>query len=279
MVIFFKEHYFWIHWNFLSNSSLLKSNNIGLISSLVVAGNPGLSWYILVFFCSWAWYLHRLSASRWRIWFLISISDASEQSNSTAPIVVFHFQNSFPYRLSNCNLKIALQFIYHFICKTTLSSKRFTIGKRSLISTFRFSQPTTLSLLNVTNTFKFFYWFLWIYIYFWYFWKWFWISITQIINASPIPFFLTLGNIQLGQQSPLGQLILCDFYQLWSWVEISSSFSSEISLLALPKFEIIYSFLYGLDKQCVSPDHLILRFLLYSLNCNPFSAMSHHMKH
>ena len=55
-------------------------------------------------------------------------------------------------------------------------------------------------------------------------------------------FFLTLGNIQLGQQSPLGQLILCDFYQLWSWVEISSSFSSEISLLALPKFEIIYSF-------------------------------------
>ena len=87
-------------------------------------------------------------------------------------------------------------------------------------------------------------------------------------------FFLTLGNIQLGQQSPLGQLILCDFYQLWSWVEISSSFSSEISLLALPKFEIIYSFLYGLDKQCVSPDHLILQFLLHSLNCNPFSAMS-----
>ena len=228
MVIFFKEHYFWIHWNFLSNSSLLKSNNIGLISSLVVAGNPGLSWYILVFFCSWAWYLHRLSAYRWRIWFLISISDASEQSNSTAPIVVFHFQNSFPNRLSNCNLKIALQFIYHFICNTTLSSKRFTIGKRSLISTFRFSQPTTLSLLNVTNTFKFFYWFLWIYIYFWYFWKWFWISITQIINASPIPFFSdtwkhsTRPAVSSGPADPLWFLSIMImswnqlFIQLWN---------------------------------------------------------------
>ena len=47
--------------------------------------------------------------------------------------VYTYFKNKFPWKLFHFIPKAVVLLIYDFICKTTLSSKCFTIGKRSVI--------------------------------------------------------------------------------------------------------------------------------------------------
>ena len=64
------------------------------------------------------------------------------------------FKNNFPWKLFNFNPKTVLLLIYDFICKTTLCSKCFTIGKRSFIAAYcrlECDQPIQVFLLVFVN--------------------------------------------------------------------------------------------------------------------------------
>ena len=68
--------------------------------------------------------------------------------------VYTNFKNNFPWKLFNFNPKTVLLLIYDFICKTTLCSKCFTIGKRSFIAAYcrlECDQPIQVFLLVFVN--------------------------------------------------------------------------------------------------------------------------------
>ena len=71
----------------------------------------------------------------------------------------------------------------------------------------------------------------------------------------------------------MSQLILSELARELTWTLLTHQ-----SLLVYPKIDMLYDFLYGFSNQCISPYHLILKVLFPSKNCNPFSAMSYHLK-